>query len=161
MQPPFKEGRAGCPLIARLMVAVVVADVILSGFVIYEFNTYGGTLLGPRTLTVTVTSTVSPIEAPRAKINVTSVNCSVLNRSCTVSILNYGDTVATLLACTFQQSGGGVVALNGTGGLQPHSQTTVSCKAPTGMAGVEAGSRVIGALFFVQSSPLPWLGAWR
>ncbi len=135
-------------------------DVLFAGLILYlQFANHGVITLDFRTTTVTVTSTVNLIQAPYADVNITSVDCSTFNRSCTISVLNYGDMEVRFAACIFQP--GGLGTLNATAGLSAHTQTGVKCLAPAEMTGVAAGARVLGALFFVRSSPLIWSGVWQ
>ncbi|MDV3293571.1 MAG: hypothetical protein LYZ70_04815 [Nitrososphaerales archaeon] len=141
---------------------ILLIDLILAGVILYvQVVDHGRITLDLGRTTVVETTTLVLAQAPSARVNVTSISCSVASRSCTISLSNYGDADARLSSCFFQQNDGGIGTLNLTAELPAHGQANVSCTAPAGMKIVAAGARVLGALFFVQAPPVSWTAMWQ
>ncbi len=141
---------------------LLLLDLVLAGLILYvQVADNGRITLDLARTTVVETTTVVLVQAPSAQVNVTSVICSLSSRSCAISISNYGGGDARLSSCFFQQNDGGIGTLNATAGLPAHGQASVSCTAPAGMKIVTAGTRVLGALFFLQAPPVSWTAVWQ
>lgn len=141
---------------------LLLADLVLAGVILYvQVVDHGRITLDLGRTTFVETTTLVLAQAPSAQVDVTSINCSISSRSCTISLSNYGGADARLSSCFFQQNDGGIGALNATAELPAHGQTSVSCTAPSGMKSVTVGARVLGALFFVQAPPVSWNAVWQ
>lgn len=146
----------------RGVTVLFLLDLVLAGAIVYvQVVDHGDITLDFRTTTVVVTSTVVSLQAPYARVNVTSVSCDVSTRSCSISLSNDGSEDVQLTACIFQQFDGGVGTLGSNAGLPGHSQTSVDCTALAGMTGINPGAKILGALFFVRGNPLAWSGVWH
>ena len=141
---------------------LLLVNLVLAGLILYVQVVDNGRIAVDLGRTIVIeTNTLVIAQAPSAQVNVTSVSCSLLARTCTISLSNYGGADARLSSCFFQQNDGGIGTLNATAGLPAHGQTSVACAAPATMKTIAAGARILGALFFVQAPPLSWTAAWQ